>query len=197
MPSVANTRFSRKFRNHLTINALSFQRLIQHPKSHLPHCETWSFALRNMPNPTTKHARSRRERWPIATRKMPNGKWGSRFFVAHLVKSAFLRAISRKIIHQLFHQKVGQTATRFATVSPPVAHAPTLHTQPITANQRSMSPRTILTPDGVPGANRSLLLFSYFLSRQMFLYLASDGATTNFSYFRIFSNCVSQIRSNW
>ena len=169
MPSVANTRFSRKFRNILTINTLPFQQLIQHPKFHLPHCETWSFALRNMPNPTSEHARSRLERWPIATRKMPNGKWGSRFFVAHLVKSAFSCAISRKIINQLFHQKAGQTATRFATVSPPVAHAPTLHTQPITANQRFMSPRAILTPDGAPGANHSLLFSSYFLSHQMFL----------------------------
>lgn len=170
MPSVANMRFSRKFRNFLTISHLSLQRRIQYPEFHLPHCETWSFALQNMPNPTTKHARSRLERWTIATRKMPNGKWGSRFFVAHLVKSAFSLAISRKIINQLFHQKAGQTATRFATVSSPVAHAPTLHTQPITTNQRFMSPRTNLTPDGAPGANRSLLLFSYFLSRQMFLY---------------------------
>lgn len=169
MPSVANTRFSRKFRNHLTISTLSFRKPIQYPKFHLPHCETWSFALQNMPNPTTKHARSRLERWPIATRKMPNGKWGSRVFVAHLVKCAFSCAISRKIIDQLFHQKVGQTPTRFATVSPPVAHAPTLHTRPTTTNQRFISPRTILTPDGAPGANRSLLLFSYFLSRQMFL----------------------------
>ena len=181
MPSVANTRFSRKFRSTLTISTLSFQMPIQHPKFHLPHCETWSFALQNMPNPTTKHARSRLERWPIATRKMPNGKWGSRIFVAHLVKSVFLCAISRKIINQLFHQKVGQTATRFATVSSPVAQAPTLHTRPITAKYRYASSQISMASYGVPGANRSLLLSSYFLSRQMFLYLASDGVTTNFS----------------
>ena len=181
MPSVANTRFSRKFRNILTNSHLSFQRRIQHAKFHLPHCETWSFVIRNMPNPTTKHARSRLERWPIATRKTPNGKWGSRFFVAHLVKSAFSCAISRKIINQLFHQKAGQTATSYATVGSPVAHAPTHHTQPITAKYRYASSQISMASYGVPGANRSLLLFSYFLSRQMFFYLASDGATTNFS----------------
>ena len=86
-----------------------------------------------MPNLTSEHAQSRLERWPIASRKMPNGKLGSRFLVAHLVKSAFSGAISRKIIYQLFHQKAGQTPLRFATVSSPVAHGPTLHTQPIAA----------------------------------------------------------------
>lgn len=133
MPSVANTQFSRRFRNHLTTNTLPFQQLTQHPKIHLPHCETWSFALRNMPNLTSEHAQSRLERWPIATRKMPNGKLRSRFLVAHLVKSAFSCAISRKIIYQLFHQKAGQTPLRFATVSSPVAHGPTLRAQPIAA----------------------------------------------------------------
>lgn len=133
MPSVANTRFSRKLRNHLTTNTLSFQELTQHPKNHLPHCETWSFALRNMPNLTSEHARSRLERWPIASRKMPNGKLGSRFLVVQLVKSAFSGAISHRIIYQLFHQKAGQTPLRFATVSSPVAHGLTLHTQPIAA----------------------------------------------------------------
>ena len=133
MPSVANTRFSRRFRNHLTINTLPFRQLTQHPKIHLPHCETWSFALRNMPNLTSEHAQSRLERWPIASRKMPNGKLRSRFLVAHLVKSAFSCAISRKIIYQLFHQKAGQTPLRFATVSSPVAHGPTLRAQPIAA----------------------------------------------------------------
>lgn len=133
MPSVANTQFSRKFRNRLTISTLSFQQLTQHLKIHLPHCETWSFALQNMPNLTSEHAQSRLERWPIASRKMPNGKLGSRFLVAHLVKSAFSGAISRKIIYQLFHQKVGQTPLRFATASSPFAHGPTLRTQPIAA----------------------------------------------------------------
>lgn len=133
MSSVANTQFSRKFRNHLTTNALSFQELSQHPKIHLPHCETWSFVGRNMPNLTSEHTRSRLERWPIASRKMPNGKLGSRFLVAHLAKSTFSCAISRKIIYQLFHQKAGQTPMRFATVSSPVAHGVTLRTQPIAA----------------------------------------------------------------
>ena len=133
MPSDANTRFSRKFRNHLIINALSFQELSQRPKIHLPHCETWSFALRNMPNLTSEHARSRLERWPIARRKMPNGKLGSRFLVAHPVKSAFSCAISRRIIYQLFNQKAGQTPMRFATASSHFAHGPTLRTQPIAA----------------------------------------------------------------
>ena len=133
MSSVANTRFSRRFRNHLTTNILPLRELIQRPKIHLPHCETWSFALRNMPNLTSEHARSRLERWPIASRKMPNGKLGSRFLVVHLVKSAFSCAISRRIIYQLFHQKAGQTPMRFATVSSPVAHGVTLRTQPIAA----------------------------------------------------------------
>ena len=133
MPSDANTRFSRKFRNRLTISTLSFQQLTQHLKIHLPHCETWSFALQNMPNLTSEHARSRLGRWPIASRKMPNGKLGSRFLVVHLVKSAFSCAISRRIIYQLFNQKAGQTPLRFAIVSSPVAHGPALRTQPIAA----------------------------------------------------------------
>ena len=96
MPSVANTQFSRKFRNHLTTNTLPLRELIQRPKIHLPHCETCLTSPRNMPDRGSKDGQSQLERCLTANWEV--GFW------SHISQNPRFRA--------LFHAK---SSTNFFT----------------------------------------------------------------------------------
>ena len=71
--SLPNTRFSARFRNNLIANNLSSEGPAPHSKLHIPHDETCLTETRNMPNLRAIACLSSLERWPFATRKMPNG----------------------------------------------------------------------------------------------------------------------------
>ncbi len=64
----ANTRFSRKIRNILTISYLQSERPFCHFKFHIPHCETCLIEGRKTPNRNTKDARWRLDSLAFATR---------------------------------------------------------------------------------------------------------------------------------
>ena len=71
--SLPNTRFSACFRNNLIVNNLSSEGPALCSKLHIPHDETCLTECRNMPNLRAIACLSSLERWPFATRKMPNG----------------------------------------------------------------------------------------------------------------------------
>lgn len=75
--SLPNTRFSVRFRNNLIVSDLSSEGLALHSKLRIPHDETCLTEPRNMPNLRTIAYLSSLERWPFATRKMPNGNGSS------------------------------------------------------------------------------------------------------------------------
>lgn len=75
--SLPNTRFSAHFRNNLIVSDLSSEGLALYSKLRIPHDETCLTEPRNMPNLRTIAYLSSLERWPFATRKMPNGNGSS------------------------------------------------------------------------------------------------------------------------
>ena len=104
----ANTRFSRKIRNSLTINHLQSERPFYHFKFHIFHCETCLIEGRKTPNRNTKDARWRLDSLAFATRlgifrETENDHGGF-----HLKKNRFSGPISPRNATQLSHQRFEQ-----------------------------------------------------------------------------------------
>lgn len=104
----ANTRFSQKIRNSLTINHLQHKWLFYYFKFYIPHCETCLIEGRKTPNRNTKDARWRLDSLAFATRlgifhETENDHGGF-----HLKKNRFSRPISAINATQLSHQRFEQ-----------------------------------------------------------------------------------------
>ena len=71
---VANTQFSARLRKLLIFNTLYLQLIIPRPSSYTSHCERWPFATRYMPNRGSIAYLSQHDSLAFARRKMPNRK---------------------------------------------------------------------------------------------------------------------------
>lgn len=112
---IANTRFSAHLHKLLIFNTLYLQLIFPRPSSHTSHCERWPFATRYMPNRGSTAYLSQHDSLAFVTRKMPNRKsatqksQGDGSYEAQ--KSLFLPlslSISSEKRVAVFHQKSGQ-----------------------------------------------------------------------------------------
>lgn len=101
----ANTRFSVCFCNRLVFSDLRDGWLFWCFAFGYQRHKTCLIEVRYMVFRASKHARSKCETCPDATRNMPNGASDDFWWRSDLAKRAFPRSISRKIPTQLFNQK--------------------------------------------------------------------------------------------
>ena len=101
----ANTRFLACFCNRLVFSDLCDWWLFGRFAFGYQRHKTCLIEVRYMVFRASKHARSKCETCPDATRNMPNGAPEDFLGRSDLAKRAFPRSISRKIPTQLFNQK--------------------------------------------------------------------------------------------
>lgn len=124
--SLPNTRFSARFRNNLIVNNLSSEGPAPHSKLHIPHDETCLTESRNMPNLRAIAYLSSLERWPFATRKMPNGNDSSHTSHPHWAQKApgspfsasICEALRDAFLCQIALQKVDSADGEWALLVP-------------------------------------------------------------------------------
>ena len=107
----ANTRFSRKIRNSLTINHLQSARPFCHFKFHIFHCETCLIEVRKTPNRNTKDARWRLDSLAFAPRLGIFHETENDHEGFHLKKNRFSGPISPINATQLSHQRFEHQGT--------------------------------------------------------------------------------------
>ena len=127
-----NTPFSAILPNRLIFSTLCSTHPIPHSQFHVSCCETCLFAMPSLTFRGTKDGLSRQGWACFATRKMPKGKSEPPVGGQNRIKTAFLLAISRKNVAQLFHQNIQHILPfrqlSISPIAPPchlrMAHAP-------------------------------------------------------------------------